>query len=76
MDEIASLNARITELLEFNNREVERRRAAVAALRTVQSRIDGTVATMWHARKEDGSKGQYPGTLAEFVRSAIAEGSR
>ncbi len=63
---------RVTELLEYNNREVERRRVAISALRTVLARIEGTLATMWHARKEDGPEGQYSGSLAEFLRAVIA----
>ena len=43
MTDRISIDRRVTELLEANNREVERRRAAVAALRHLRQRFTGTV---------------------------------
>jgi hypothetical protein len=43
MTDRISIDRRVSELLEANNREVERRRAAVAALRRLRERFTGTV---------------------------------
>lgn len=65
---------RVSELLAANNREVERRRAAVAALRIVRWRLASTVAARWtsyHPEDRHAPK-QYESTLADFLDSAIA----
>jgi hypothetical protein len=66
---------RITELLEANNREVERRRAATAALRRVRQRITGTVVDgeifpfcAWRIEVALNATT----TLAKFIDAAIA----
>jgi hypothetical protein len=56
---------RIAELLAANNREVERRRDAVDALRAILARIEGSVAADWSMRPA------YDGTLADFIREKL-----
>ncbi len=69
-------DARIQELIEANNREVERRRAAVAALRHLRRRFAGTVVdgqipgapgAAW-VMEVDGKSVWVP----EFIEAAIA----
>lgn len=72
---LAEYDRRATELLAANTREVERRRKAENALRTVLARITGTLAEHWVAPNPTASQisagAQYPGTLADFIRQAL-----
>lgn len=73
----AEHDRRVSELLEANNREVERRRRVETALRIVLARITDTLAAGWLApnplANERCAAAQYRGTLADFIRTAIGE---
>jgi hypothetical protein len=61
----------VSELLAANNREVERRRVAIAKLRIVTDRIVGTIAESWPGRREADFGGM---TFGEWLQAAIEDG--
>lgn len=73
--EAAAHDRRVSEMLDANNREVERRRAAEAALRIVLVRIGDTVAEHWLRRDFPVGAPEaeyYSGTLSDLIRAALA----
>jgi hypothetical protein len=65
-------DARVSELLAANNREVERRRVAIAKLRIVADRIKGTFAESWGGSRGGADFGGM--TFGEWLQAAIEDG--